>query len=333
MELNPNVTSLTSEIMALKKQKNAAILAHFYEDGEIQDLADHVGDSLYLAQIGQKISNPVVLLAGVVFMAESVKLLSPNKTVLAPDLNAGCSLVDHSPYNSYRAWRLKYPDGIAVTYVNSSAEVKAISDVCVTSSNAEKILHAIPPDRKILFGPDRNLGSYLAKKIKQEMILYPGSCEVHVLFSAKKLFAQKELYPNAVVLAHPECDELVLKHADVIGSTSRLLDEVKNNLNATEFIVATEDGIMHQMRKFRPSATFIQAAAEGSCACNQCPYMKLNTLSKIKEALKKLAPEVTVSPLISSLARIPLEKMMTITEGRSVDWPKTFADPLADQLI
>jgi len=316
--------SRVAEIQALKKKLNAVILAHFYEDGEIQDLADYVGDSLYLAQMGERLDNPVVLLAGVVFMAESVKLLSPTKTVLVPDLHAGCSLVDSSPYDKYLAWRKQYPDAICVTYINSSAAVKSITDVCVTSSNAEKIINAIPKDRRVLFGPDRNLGAYLSKKLGRDMILWPGACEVHVLFSAKKLFELKERHPKALVLAHPECDEPVLKQADVIGSTSRLLDEVKNNLSVKEFIVATEEGIFHQMRRARPDAELIQAPAEGSCACNQCPYMKLNTLEKIQHALETLSPAVDVPAEIAAKARVPLERMMRITAGQPVEWPARF---------
>lgn len=317
------------DIQELKKKRNAVILAHYYEDGEIQDIADYVGDSLYLAQVGEKIQAPVVLLAGVVFMAESVKLLSPEKTVLIPDRNAGCSLVDHSPYEKYLEWRNRYPDAIAATYVNSSAAVKSISDVCVTSSNAEKIINAIPRDRRILFGPDRNLGHYLSKKLGREMILYPGSCEVHVLFSAKRLFDLREKLPNARILAHPECDEAVLRQADVIGSTSALLNEVKTNRAVGEFIVATEDGIFHQMRKARPDAVLIQAPAEGSCACNQCPYMKMNNLEKIRRALETLEPAVEIPPQFAKLGRIPLDRMMAITEGRPVTWPERFSESSA----
>ena len=321
--------TLEAQIADLKKKRDAVILAHYYEDGEIQDIADHVGDSLYLAQVGEKIAAPVVLLAGVVFMAESVKLLSPEKTVLIPDRAAGCSLVDHSPYDRYLAWRLQFPDAIVATYVNSSAAVKSISDVCVTSSNAEKIISAIPKDRQILFGPDRNLGRYLSKKLGREMVLYPGSCEVHVLFSARKLFELKSAHPNALVIAHPECDEAVLRHADVIGSTSRLLDEVKTNKATREFIVATEDGIFHQMRRSRPDAVLIQAPVEGSCACNQCPYMKLNSLEKIRAALETLSPAVEIEPGLAKRARVSLDRMMAITEGRSVEWPQRFELPKA----
>ena len=321
------MATIEAEIQALKKKHNAEILCHFYEDGDIQDIADHIGDSLFLAQVGQKSKAPVVLMAGVVFMAESVKLLSPEKTVLIPDRKAGCSLVTHSPYQKYLEWRRTYPDAICVTYVNSAADVKSITDVCVTSSNAEKIINAIPKDRRILFGPDRNLGAYLSKKLGREMILWPGSCEVHVLFSAKKLFELKEQNPGALVLAHPECDEAVLKYADVIGSTSRLLDEVKNNKAVKSFIVATEDGIFHQMRKARPDATLVQAPAEGSCACNQCPYMKMNTLEKVRHALETLEPAVDIDPALAKRARVSLDRMMAITEGRPVDWPSKFEDP------
>lgn len=311
------------KILQLKKEKNALILSHFYEDGEIQDIADGVGDSLYLAQIGEKAEHPVILLAGVVFMAESVKILSPTKTVLIPDLDAGCSLVQLSPHDKWRAWREQHPDAICVTYINSSAEVKALSDVICTSSNAEKIIRAIPEDRPILFGPDKNLGRFLSKKLDREMILWPGSCEVHILFSSRKLFQLKTENPEAPVLAHPECDASVLQHADVIGSTSRLLEEVKTN-PAKKFIVATEIGIFHQMQKTRPDATLIQAPSQGACACNECPYMKLNTLDKVTHALETLTPQVRMSDELIERARLSLTRMMSITRGEKVSWPATF---------
>ncbi len=318
---------LKKEIAELKAQHGALILAHFYEDGAIQDIADHVGDSLALAQWGEKAKNPVVLMAGVVFMAESVKLLSPEKKVLVPDLAAGCSLVDHSPYAKYLAWRLAKPEALCLTYVNSSAEVKAITDVCVTSSNVEKIVAAIPKDREILFGPDRNLGRYVAKKLGREMTIWPGACEVHVLFSERRLQELRLKYPNALVIAHPECDDGILAQAQVIGSTSRLLEEVKNNKVVSQFIVATENGILHQMQKARPDATLIQAPAEGSCACNECPFMKMNTLEKIRNALRDLSPEVSVPTHIQKHARVSLDRMMALTDGRAVDWPDRFKDP------
>jgi quinolinate synthase len=316
--------SIESQIQALKKKHQALILSHFYETGDIQDLADGVGDSYYLAQMGQKSEAPVVLLAGVVFMAESVKILSPQKTVLMPDPNAGCSLVDHSPFDKYLAWREANPTGIAMTYINSSAAVKSISDVICTSSNAEKIVRAIPENRPILFGPDKNLGRYLATKLGRKMELWNGSCEVHMLFSSRKLFELKQQYPKALVIAHPECTDAVLQYADVIGSTSRLLEEVKNNKSVREFIVATEYGIFHQMQKVRPDAVLVQAPAEGSCACNECPYMKLNTLEKIKAALESLQPQVQLSDDLIARSRISLQRMMDLSEGRSVQWPERF---------
>lgn len=306
-----------------KRDRNALILAHYYEDGAIQDLADHVGDSLALAEWGERATNPVILMAGVVFMGESVKILSPDKQVLVPDLAAGCSLVQQSPFEKYLAWRRQYPDAICVSYVNSSAEVKSITDVCVTSSNAEKIITSIPRDRRILFGPDRNLGRYLARKLDREMILWPGACEVHILFSARKLFELKTAHPDAPVLAHPECDEAVLQHADVIGSTKRLLEEVTRH-PARTFIIATENGILHQMAKARPEATFIQAPAQGACACNECPYMKMNTLEKIARSLETGTPEVTLEPALLERARTSLTRMMRITRGEEVSWPTHF---------
>lgn len=318
--------SVQSRILRLKKERNALILAHYYEDGGIQDIADHVGDSLALAEWGEKAANPVVLMAGVVFMGESVKILSPDKTVLIPDRAAGCSLVDHSPYAKYLAWRRQHRDAICVTYVNSSAEVKSITDVCVTSSNSEKIINSIPKDRRILFGPDRNLGRYLSKKLNREMILWPGACEVHILFSSRKLFELKFAHPGALVLAHPECDESVLEYADVIGSTKRLLEEVVNNKSTKEFIVATEYGIFHQMQKARPDATLIQAPAQGSCACNECPYMKLNTLEKVANALETMQPQIQLEPQLIDKARASLQRMMAITRGEQVTWPQAFTE-------
>lgn len=315
--------SIQQEIQDLKTKHNALILAHYYEEGDIQDIADYTGDSLFLAQMGQKSEAPVVLLAGVVFMAESVKILSPDKKVLVPDLTAGCSLVDHSPFDKYLEWRRKHPTGIAVTYINCSAEVKSISDVICTSSNAEKIIASIPEDRPILFGPDRNLGSYLMKKSGRPMELWPGACEVHVLFSARKLFELKRQHPEAPVLAHPECLDEVLQYADVIGSTSRILKEVETS-SAKKFIIATEAGIFHQMQKMRPDVELIQAPAEGSCACNECPYMKLNSLEKIKQALENLEPQVSVKPSTLEMAQVSLNRMMSITNDETVEWPTHF---------
>lgn len=313
------VKELTQEIEELKKKHNALVFSHYYEDGQIQDVADELGDSLFLAQRGSEVSNPVVLMAGVVFMGESIKILSPEKKVLIPDMNAGCSLVNHSPIDKYTQWRNDNPDAVMVTYVNSSAEVKALTDVTCTSTNAEKIINAIPKGKKILFGPDQNLGRYLVKKTGREMELWPGSCEVHVLFSAKKLFDLKALHPDALVIAHPECEEPVLEVADKIGSTSFLLNEVQTGAHK-KFIVATEEGIFHQMKKLRPEAELIQAPARGHCACNECPYMKMNTLAKVRDALKNLSPEVQVDAELIEKARLPLQRMMKITKGEAVEW-------------
>jgi len=316
-------TSIEEDILRLKKERDAVILAHYYETGDIQDVADEIGDSLYLAQVGRKRPESVVLLAGVVFMGESVKLLSPEKRVLVPDLKAGCSLVTSSPAREFKKWREQYPDAVCVTYVNSSTEVKALSDVICTSSNAVKIIESIPHERQILFAPDKNLGRWLARKTgRKNMIMWEGSCEVHVLFSARRLFELRSEHPDAVVIAHPECDETVLAYSDVIGSTSRLLEEVKNN-KAKKFIVATEDGIFHQMKKLRPDAELIQAPVEdATCACNQCPYMKLNTLEKVRLALQTMSPEVSVPSELITRARLPLERMMAITAGQAVDFSR-----------
>lgn len=319
-------SSWVTKINALKKEKNATILAHYYDDGEIQDIADEVGDSFYLAQKGQQSKASIILLAGVVFMAESVKLLNPQKNVLVPTLDAGCSLVKDSPFEAYREWRRQHPEAIAVTYINSSAEVKAISDVIITSSNAAAIINSIPKERSILFGPDQNLGRYLSKKLQRPMILWPGACEVHILFSSKKLFEMTATHPQAVVLAHPECDESVLQWAHVIGSTSRLLKETETN-KATEFIVATEPGIIHQMKKLRPDAQFFEAPSEGSCGCNNCPFMKLNNLENIYWALKNETPEIQLPASLMKEAARPLENMMALAAGQKVHWPSHFQEP------
>lgn len=315
---------IAADIQRLKKEKNAVILAHYYETGDIQDVADFVGDSFYLAKMGQSVSQDVILLAGVVFMAESVKILNPTKKVLVPDLMASCSLVKGAPYEKYLQWRRQHPDGIAVTYINSSAEVKAISDVIITSSNAEQIINSIPRDRKILFGPDQHLGRFLSKKLQRPFELWPGACEVHVLFNARKLYEMTLEHPDAVVIAHPECDESVLNYAQVIGSTSRLLEEVEKN-PAKKFIVATETGIFHQMQKKRPDAVLLQAPVlDSGCLCNDCPYMKMNSMEKIKLALETLQPQVKMPEDLRVKAQVSLDRMMAITSGRPVTWPTEF---------
>lgn len=315
---------IASDIQRLKKEKNAVILAHYYEEGDIQDVADYVGDSFYLAKMGQTVQQQVILLAGVVFMAESVKILNPTKTVLVPDLEASCSLVKGAPYDQYLSWRKQHPDGVAVTYINSSAEVKSISDVIITSSNAEQIINSIPKDRKILFGPDQHLGRFLSKKLGREFILWQGACEVHVLFNARRLYELTLEHPDAVVIAHPECEESVLHYASVIGSTSRLLEEVQKN-PAKKFIVATETGIFHQMQKLRPDVQLIQAPVlDAGCLCNNCPYMKMNSMEKIKYALEHLKPEVTLNEALRLKAKVSLDRMMDITSNRPVTWPASF---------
>lgn len=317
-------TQLIEEIKNLKEKNQVLMLAHYYQDGDIQELADYCGDSYFLAQKGQSSSAQNVLLAGVVFMAESVKILSPNKRVFVPDFKAGCSLVSGTPYKDFVEWRKKHPDHIAITYINSSAEVKAVSDVICTSSNAPKIVDSIPKDRPILFGPDQNLGRFLAKKTGRKMLQWPGQCEVHVLFSAKKLFEMREENPGAKVLAHPECEEPVLVHADYIGSTSGIINELTTDTDTKTFIVATETGIFHQLQKARPDAKIIQAPFEGHCQCNDCPYMKLNTLEKIHKVLTELDNEVQVDPKLIDRARLSLQRMMDITNDKAVTWPTSF---------
>ena len=315
---------VVESIQKLKSEKDVAILAHYYEDGAIQDVADYIGDSFYLAKIGQQIKNKNILLAGVVFMAESVKILNPEKTVLVPDLGAGCSLVEGSPYDQYLKWRQAHPDAICMTYINSSAEVKSISDVIITSSNAAQILESIPKDRRVLFGPDQHLGRWLSKKLNRPMIFWPGACEVHILFNAKRLFALIQEHPDAVVIAHPECEDSVLQYAHFVGATSKLLEEVQKN-PAKKFIVATETGIFHQMKKLRPDVELIQAPVmDENCACNDCPYMKMNTLQKIESAMKNFKPEITLNETLRRKARVPLDRMMDITSGKAVTWPERF---------
>jgi len=311
--------SLTREIIELKQRRNAIVLSHFYQEADIQDIADAIGDSLFLAQEGYKSQADVILLAGVVFMAESVKILSPNKAVLVPDLEAGCSLVSGTPTLAFKKWRDSYPNSVVVTYINSSAEVKSYSDVICTSTNAEKIVQSIPADKTVLFGPDKNLGRYLAKKTGREMILWPGECEVHMLFSAQQMYELKRQHPDALVIAHPECDESVLAYADFIGSTSALLSKVQTSPHK-KFIIATEDGIFHQMKIRRPDAELIQAPTNDGCGCNQCPYMKKNTLEKIRDALRDLRPQVSVEEGLRKKALLPLQRMMDISAGKSVQY-------------
>src|SRR5712691_267430 len=300
---------LEQEILRLKRTMNAVILAHYYQDSEIQDLADFVGDSLQLSQQAADTSADVIVFAGVLFMAETAKILNPNKPVLLPDLKAGCSLADGCPAHLFQPFRERYADHIVVSYINCSAEVKALSDIICTSSNAEKIIGQLPPGQPILFAPDQHLGRYVMKKTGRELRLWPGSCIVHELFSEKSLVQLKERHPRAEVLAHPECAEGILRHADYIGSTTGILNYSMKSL-ATEFIVATEGGILHQMRKASPEKTFISAPGEGGCACDQCPHMRLNTMEKLYLAMRDRRPEITLDEELRQRALRPILRML-----------------------
>ncbi|MGO8758621.1 MAG: quinolinate synthase NadA [Terracidiphilus sp.] len=300
------------EIARLKREMNAVILAHYYQESEIQDLADFVGDSLQLAQQAAKTDADVIVFCGVVFMAETAKILNPSKLVLLPDLKAGCSLADGCPAPLYRAWRERYADHVAVSYINCSAEVKAMSDIICTSSNAEKIIRQIPEDKPILFAPDRHLGAYLETRTGRKMRLWQGSCLVHELFNERSVVELKQEHPNALVLAHPECIEAVLRHADYIGSTTGILKFATEN-PATEFIVATEAGILHQMQKASPEKTFVAAPGEGGCACNLCPHMRLNTLEKLYLCMKTRAPEIVLDEELRRAALRPMERMLAMS--------------------
>jgi len=310
-EIDPTL-DLFAEIEKLKKEKNAIILAHYYQEPDIQDIADYIGDSLGLSQEAAKTDADVIVFAGVHFMAETAKILSPNKTVLLPDVKAGCSLADSCPPHLFRKFKEKYPDHLVITYVNCTAELKALSDIVCTSTNAVQIVESLPKDQKIIFGPDRNLGAYVAKKTGRDLVLWNGACMVHEIFSQEKITKLKERHPNAKFIAHPECEEVVLKMADYVGSTTGLLKYTITN-PATEFIVATESGIIHQMEKANPTKTFIPAPPNNSCACNDCPYMKRNTLEKLYLCIKNGLPEVTVPEHIIELARKPIQRMLDIS--------------------
>ncbi len=311
-DLDPTL-DLVAEIQKLKKERNAVILAHYYQDGEIQDLADFVGDSLDLSRKAAATTADVIVFCGVRFMGEVAKILSPTRTVLIPDAEAGCSLEDSCQADAFRHFRETHPDHIAVTYINCSAEVKALSDVIVTSSNAETIVRQLPADKPILFAPDRHLGSYIAKKTGRELTLWPGSCIIHEQFSEKELIKLKVRHPNAKVAAHPECPEAILAHADHVGSTRAILDYVLNSPDK-EFIIATEPHIIHQMQKAAPDKTFIPTpGADGSCSCSNCPFMAKNTLEKIYLALKNDYPRIEIPEDLRIQALKPLEKMLELS--------------------
>ena len=309
-----NSINLVDEINRLKVQKNAVIMAHYYQIKEVQDIADFVGDSLALAQFASKTDADIILLAGVLFMGETAKILSPNKKVIVPDLNAGCSLADSCPGDEFEAFVKNYPDHIVVTYVNTTAEVKALSDIVVTSTNAVGIINSIPKDKAILFGPDRNLGNYLQGLTGREMVLWDGACHVHEKFSIEKIIELKKQYPQGKLLAHPECKKPLLILSDFIGSTAALLKFTVDN-DCELFIVATEAGILHQMKKLSPHKIFIPAPPmDSTCGCNDCEFMKLNTLKKLYLSLKNEFPLVEVKEHIRIKALIPIERMLKVSK-------------------
>ncbi|WP_348248610.1 quinolinate synthase NadA [Leptolyngbya sp. GB1-A1] len=303
---------LVGTIQALKQELNAVILAHYYQDPEIQDIADYLGDSLGLSQEAAKTSADVIVFAGVHFMAETAKILNPDKLVLLPDLNAGCSLADSCPPAEFARFKAAHPDHLVVSYINCTAEIKAMSDIICTSSNAVKIVSQIPADQPIIFAPDRNLGRYVMEQTGRNLVLWQGSCIVHETFSERKIIQLKMEHPQAKVIAHPECEPAVLQHADYIGSTTALLNYALKG-EADRFIVVTEPGIIHQMQKAAPHKEFIPAPPQNQCACNECPHMRLNTLEKIYLAMKNRSPEVTLTPEIQQAALHPIRRMLEMS--------------------
>lgn len=305
---------LAEEIKKLKTEKDAVVLAHYYVRGEIQDVADFIGDSLALARIAEKLPNRVIVLCGVHFMGETAKILCPDKKVLVPDMNAGCSLADSCPADEFRKFIEAHPGHTVVSYVNTTADVKALTDVVVTSSNARQIVESLPADTPIIFGPDRNLGNYISSITGRDMLVWDGACHVHEQFSVEKLVELKKAHPGARVLVHPECKKTIVLLADKVGSTAALLKYAQDS-DAGEFIVATESGILHEMIKKCPGKTFIPAPpSDSTCACNDCSFMKLNTLEKLYNTLRYEQPEITVDPAVAEAARKPIERMLEISE-------------------
>ncbi|NCO76448.1 MAG: quinolinate synthase NadA [Cyanobacteria bacterium] len=303
---------LFKAIADLKKELNGVILAHYYQEADIQDIADYIGDSLGLSQQAASTEADVILFAGVHFMAETAKILNPNKLVLLPDINAGCSLADSCPADKFSEFKAQYPDHIVISYINCSAEIKALSDIICTSSNAVKIVQQIPENQSIIFAPDKNLGRYVIEQTGRKMILWDGSCIVHETFSEKKIVQLKVQHPQAEILAHPECETHILRHADYIGSTTALLKYALKS-PSSEFIIATESGIIHQMEKDAPEKLFIPAPPEGNCACNECPHMRLNTLEKVYLALKNRTPQIIIPESTRIKALKPIEKMLAMS--------------------
>lgn len=310
-EINSDL-DLFEEIAKLKKEKNAIVLAHYYQDGDIQDIADYIGDSLGLAQQAATTSADLIVFAGVHFMAETAKILNPTKKVVLPDLNAGCSLADSCPPDLFAAFKAQYPNHIVVSYINCTAEIKAQSDIICTSSNAVHVVNSIPTAQGIIFAPDKNLGRYVMQQTGREMVLWDGACMVHEIFSREKLIRIKQNHPNALVIAHPECETPVLELADFIGSTTALLKYTENS-SAQSFIVATESGILHQMIKNSPQKTFIPAPPNNNCACNDCPHMKLNTLEKIYLCMQYELPELLMDENLRQKAELPIRRMLEIS--------------------
>ena len=312
VDIDPTL-DLFEEIKMLKKKKNAIILAHYYQDAEIQDIADFIGDSLALAQKAEQTNADIIVFAGVHFMAETAKILNPTKKVLLPDLNAGCSLSDSAPPELFKLFKLKYPDHIVITYINCSAGIKALSDIICTSSNAEIIINSLPKDQKIIFAPDKNLGAYLNKKTGRSMVLWNGACMVHEIFSLEKILKLKIRYPNSKIISHPECEENILSISDFIGSTSEFL-KFSNQNDSTEFIVVTEPGILHQMQINNPNKLFIPAPPNNSCACNNCPHMKLNTLEKLYLCMEYELPELILDDNLRIASKVPIDRMLKISK-------------------
>jgi len=302
------------EIEKLKKEKNAIILAHYYQDSDIQDVADYIGDSLGLAQQAQKTNADMIVFAGVHFMAETAKILNPSKKVVIPDLFAGCSLSDSCPPEKFKLFKDQHPDHIVISYINCSAEIKALSDIICTSSNAISIVESIPKNQPIIFAPDKNLGSYINKITNRNMLLWNGACMVHEIFSLEKINKLKIKHPDAKIIAHPECLESVLNVSDFIGSTTQLLKYTKTD-NSDTYIVVTETGIIHQMVKESPNKTFIPGPPTNNCACNDCPHMKRNTLKKIYLCMKHELPEIIMDETIRLAAKKPLDRMLELSVG------------------
>ena len=313
VDINPTL-DLFQEIERLKKEKNAILLAHYYQEPDIQDVADYIGDSLGLAQQAAKTDAEIIVFAGVHFMAETAKILNPNKKVLLPDLKAGCSLADSAPADLFKAFKTKHPGHIVISYINCTADIKALSDIICTSSNAQKIIESVPADQPIIFAPDKNLGAYLNKQTGRNMVLWNGACMVHEIFSLEKITKLKIRHPKAKLIAHPECEDAILKIADFIGSTTQLLKFAVAD-NATEFIVATETGILHQMQKDAPNKTFIPAPPNNACACNDCPHMKLNTLEKLYLCMEYEEPEILMEESLRVAALKPIKRMLDISKA------------------